>query len=120
MNAKYFVPFETTKILKKKGYRKHSDYYWMINPEEPLKIVSSREKDLFESHLLGGIKYMIAPTYHEVLNWLEEKYNIQVIINYDCYVDRWKYVIRCVTYNTYHNTREKALNAAILKALELI
>ena len=100
MNAKYFVPFETAKQLKEKGYPQG----WELED------------------------YCAAPTYHEVVDWLEEKG-----IYLHCYSptrvqDIGQYTAGVFNSNTndwgtcksVYSTREEALNAAILKALEMI
>ena len=100
MDSKYFVPFETAKQLKEKGYPQG----WEL-----------------EDHCA-------APTYHEVVDWLEEKG-----IYLHCYSptrvqDIGQYTAGVFNSNTndwgtcksVYSTREEALNAAILKALEMI
>ncbi len=117
MDAKFFVPYETAKLLKEKGF-----------PQEIDKI-------FFDGRIVTrniGIKHMdtlnivAAPTYHEVLDWLESK-EIYVSVSIDLNFHK-----REMEYNGYitsyagewsseeFTSREEALNAAILKALELI
>ena len=72
--------------------------------------------------------YTAAPTYHEVLDWLEEKgiyittlWNIGETDTYEiwwkCFVDITLHEEQVTS--VYH-TREEALNAAILKALKML
>lgn len=115
MNSKYFVPFETAKLLKEKGYPQITDYVFFLG-----KIVLNCTNDEKCMELSGIIA---APTYHEVVDWLEGK-GIRVFAHY--YIDngKWVYVIedfkRLQDNAGFFHTREEALNAAILKALELI
>ncbi len=119
MKDKFFVPYETAKALKEKGY-----------PQEIDKIFFDGR--IVTRHI--GIKHMntlnivAAPTYHEVVDWLESS-DIVVIADLDItnngVTDKW--VGMWWTNNKQErkgtdcfNTREEALNAAILKALELI
>ena len=131
MNSKYFVPFETAKLLKEKGYpQEFADWYYHESADElafvhnryvPDRVVTGKPTEL-------GIWYIAAPTYHEVVDWLEGKgmciicyaptirqpnrrYKASVFI--DNTID-WRIC------NTTYPTREEALNAAILKALEMI
>lgn len=118
MNSKFFVPFETAKALKKKGYNEVTDYIY-ANREGILHWNNYRCNN---SNLLRTEHS--APTYHEVLDWLEG--NDQCIqINVDMHgwygfvYDRYKNTTVSIEGN-YYKSREEALNAAILKALELI
>ena len=131
MNAKYFVPFETAKQLKEKGYpQAWADMYYSTSSSELLY------KDATPDIIVTGIKdfdnyyvhYFAAPTYHEVVDWLEEKG-----IYLHCYSptrvqDIGQYTAGVFNSNTndwgtcksVYPTREEALNAAILEALEMI
>lgn len=74
MNAKFFVPFETAKVLEGKEYpQRDSDMYY--NPNGTL---------FTQAELDGGYKgkddrpimipyYTAAPTYHEVADWLQDR-----------------------------------------------
>lgn len=133
MNAKYFVPYETAKALKEKGYPQITDYVFFL--EEIVLNCTDDERCMEVSGMIA------APTYHEVVDWLEGKnklLNIEILCgNNPITKQRYYYgkisvceeaeqngmrvsnkskstVYRC------ENTREEALNAAILKALELI
>ena len=136
MNAKYFVPFETAKQLKEKGYPQAwaTMYYGTFDGEtilltdrESASCVVEGDEDspVFED---WSESYYAAPTYHEVVDWLEGKgmciicyaptirqpnrrYKASVFI--DNTID-WRIC------NTTYPTREEALNAAILEALEMI
>ncbi len=117
MNTKFFVPYETAKALKEKGYNEeHKDWY-----DSEGNLWSNDYNDITNSEL-AEIHYS-APTYHEVLDWLDGK-GIRVFAHY--YIDngKWVYVIedfkRLQDNAGFFHTREEALNAAILKALELI
>lgn len=121
MNTKYFVPFESAKQLKEKGLSQYRDMFY------------NEFGRLCDWSNIGNIDKMLghfyaAPTYHEVVDWLEEKgmciicyaptirqpnrrYKASVFI--DNTID-WRIC------NTTYPTREEALNAAILKALEMI
>lgn len=91
MNDKFFVPFETAEALKEKGF----------NEEKP--------------------------TYHEVVDWLAKAHHIYIgmnIINdvprpfrYGCEIARRN---RRSIFTESNPTREAALNAAIVRALQLI
>lgn len=103
MKDKFFVPFETAKALKEKGY-----------PQASLSMILD----------------FAAPTYHEVVDWLEGKdILIDCTCGYDYKTDEEWY--RCFVIkrqrrlddeyiSNFAPTREEALNEAILKALELI
>ncbi len=137
MNSKFFVPFETAKQLKAKGYpqawaTKYYDTFdgntSLITDRESASCVVEGNED---SPVFADLSksYTSAPTYHEVLEWLEKK---DILIDCTCGYDyntkeQW---YRCFTIKRgtrmqdWHTsqcpTREEALNAAILKALEMI
>ena len=122
MKDKFFVPYETAKRLKEKGYPQKGSSYWRIEEEERPRIVDYWLLDEDEDRE-RGYSHISAPTYHEVIDWLEGK-GIRVFAHY--YIDngKWVYVIedfkRLQDNAGFFHTREEALNAAILKALELI
>ena len=111
MNATYFVPFETAKQLKEKGYPQDKSDYRYFDIKFPA--------DNFDC---------AAPTYHEVVDWLEGK---GIILQ--CYSPILKQNLGQYTAGVFNSntndwgtcksvypTREEALNAAILKALKMI
>ncbi len=121
MKSKFHVPFETAQLLKEKGYDSLCDCYY-----EP-------DKELYLGILVSNIDYedcgnCSAPTYHEVVDWLEEKgiyICIEVLLEkrgefvFSSYID-WIGNINQETHVGTYPTREEALNAGILKALEII
>lgn len=127
MNTKFYVPFETAKMLRKAGYpQSGSDMYY--NPNSEMKT---------QVELIAGYKedyptmikyYIAAPAHCEVLDWLVSK---DIYINVDrtdntllesglvwhCYIwerdtDDW------CTATIEYPTREEAINSAIIGALE--
>lgn len=129
MNKKFFVPYQTAKLLRKAGYpQSGSDMYY--NPNGKLMTqaeVISGYKDVFPISITDCYA---SPTYHEVVDWLEEKG-----IHITCYAPLLKpvgrYAISVFNSNTNnindwglcrdaYPTREKALNEGILKALEML
>lgn len=124
MKAKFFVPYETAKALKENGYpQAWADMYYNHLTEELLFREATPNKIVVGLRDRDDMYYSAAPTYHEVLDWLEGK-GIRVFAHY--YIDngKWVYVIedfkRLQDNAGFFHTREEALNAAILKALELI
>ncbi len=122
MNSKFIVPFETAKQLKAKGYPQwDTDYVYEISTgDRYIRVMVEENEDVI----------LAAPTYHEVLDWLESK---GILIDCTCgyhYNDIKAQWYRCFTIQCgmrvqdWHTSqcpsREEALNAAILKALELI
>lgn len=126
MKRKFYVKFDTAKMLAEKGYPQAygiSDYMYSYDPQfNPAR----RHFEKFDPRVQF---YYAAPTYHEVLDWLEKK---DILIDCTCGYDyntkeQW---YRCFTIKRgtrmqdWHTsqcpTREEALNAAILKALEMI
>lgn len=125
MNIKFFVPFETAKLLKKRGYpQSEEDWYY----EEKRQILMDNATTNLLQQKMGfdGVEMTAAPTYHEVLDWFEEK-GITIEVNryyaissdqygWESYIGGSKYIRELVT--IVMTTREEALNAAIIKALE--
>ncbi len=128
MDIKFFVPFETAKALKEKGYPQAwaTRYYDTFEG----KISQFMDKEMASLALVGNTYfetmrklYTAAPTYHEAIDWLESK-GIRVFAHYYLAQKEWVYVIedfkRLKDNAGYYKTREQALNAAILKAIEMI
>lgn len=116
MNKKFIVPFETAKALKEKGYNGICDYYY-----EP-------DKELYLGVLVSNMDYedcgnCSAPTYHEVVDWLEEKgFPIEISCIKEYADSKWMWLC-CVAYaavTKIYSTREEAINEAILRALETL
>ncbi len=113
MDAKFFVPFETAKALQIKGY-----------PNKDGEMRYSTGGDLHRKWLY--MTDIVAPTYHEAVDWLDSK-GIYITTSYlyfenitepwICFIDRKG---KEGAYAGEFPTREEALNAAILKALEMI
>ena len=131
MNAKFFVPFETAKILKEKGYPQdfaHNDalytlpngeFYWALDVDIARRCSEGEP--------------ILAPTYCDVLDWLIENkiavitvemceimWNIHPIDEADM---RWYCNVRLndtIVQTDDFDTRWEAINEAILEALEMI
>lgn len=122
MDKKFFVPFKTAKLLKEKRYSGICDYYYA--PDKQLYFGVTRvSNDTLDYENNGTIA---APTYHEVVDWLEGKgICVSVILNQSrggwfASIDEKNKPLR-TGFETYDfPTREEALNAAILKALEML
>ena len=129
MDSKFFVPLETAKQLKEKGYpQEFADWYYHESADElafvhnryvPERVVTGKPTEL-------GIWYIAAPTYHEVIDWLREQYGLIVCVGFSvarCWVwsvGRLRDILTLGAYGEKESTREEALNAAILEALEMI
>ena len=124
MNEKFHVPFDTAILLRKKRYNNKVDYYYLPNGEICLAVITEVSNDTLDYENNGTIA---APTYHEVLEWLEGKG-----IYITCYATILKYVGRYAisVFNSNTNdwgmcrgiypTREEAINEAIKAALHMI
>lgn len=124
MKSKFHVPFETAQLLKEKGYNSLCDCYYMP------------DKELYLGILVSNMDYedcgnCSAPTYHEVVDWLEGKgIRIEVRMAYRFREKQWSwcgyiYIVEDEDYETsqladWCSTREQALNAGILEALEML
>lgn len=120
MESKYFVPYETAKLLKQKGYNEPCTYYY---GDGIIRIVSrcSYTNEKLSNNTPDWLfnECISAPTYHEVLDWFEEK-GVRI---YAEYCESW---IGFIDYGDTEGaeeaaicqTREEALNEGILKALE--
>lgn len=129
MDSKFFVPLETAKQLKEKGYpQEFADWYYHESADKlafvhnryvPERVVTGKPTEL-------GIWYIAAPTYHEVIDWLREQYGLIVCVGFSvarCWtwsVGRLRDILTLGAYGEKESTREEALNAAILEALEMI
>lgn len=117
MNAKFFVPYQTARQLKEKGYPKYkSDYGYFYNGDiHPIIIFQAEKFDC------------AAPTYHEVVDWLYERkicITCHPAYSYEDQYNGFQYEMQTYEEDDYpddiYRTREEALNAAILKAIEML
>ena len=126
MNSKYFVPLEMAKQLKEKGYPQlDNEWYYNLNGE--IKLYQDLDEGYKEEcPIMLAHYYFAAPTYHEVIDWLREQYGLIVCVGFSvarCWtwsVGRLREILTLGAYGEKESTREKALNVAILKALEMI
>lgn len=124
MDAKFLVPYQTAQQLREKGYDVNCYNYYTQNGELYCGVFPMNNN-------LVRIGCCTAPTYHEVLDWLQEK-GIYVTTlcclgesdKEDAYKIWWKGFMDIPLHeeqstSVYH-TREEALNAGIIKALEML
>ena len=127
MNSKFFVPFETATQLKEKGYNGKVDYYYMADGQRCLGATEVSNDTLdYENN-----RTIAAPTYHEVIDWLEGKgiyittfWSLGETDEKETWKIWWKGFMDIPLHEeqatAVYTTREEALNAAILRALEMI
>lgn len=140
MNEKFHVPFDTARQLKEKGYpQKLATKYYDTFSGGEISLITDREcvscvVDGNDRHpLFNRLSklYIAAPTYHEVVDWLDGKgIRIEVRLAYHFRKKQWSwcgyvYVVEDEDYETsqladWCSTREEALNAGILAALEML
>lgn len=124
MDKKFFVPFKTAQQIREKGYNGICDYYYA--PDKQLYFGVTRVSNDTLDYENNGI--VAAPTYHEVINWLDSQ---GIYIN--CFAptrkrDVGRYISSFYNNNTGYwstckynsTTREGALNMAIIAALEML
>ncbi len=130
MDIKFFVPFDTAKALKEKGYPQAwaTRYYDTFDGETSLLInrdiascvlVGDKDSPYFEKL---SKSYTAAPTYHEVVDWFESKGLYITAMHFDVREEPWTAIIDGKEHalGDVYTTREEALNAGILKAIEMI
>ena len=118
MKSKYFVPFETAKALKEKGYPQESDYMYCDGERH------WRHLTLYQMNKINAVA---SPTYHEVVDWLYEKkicITCHPAYSYEGQYNGFQYEMQTYDKDDYHDdiyrTREEALNSAIISALEML
>lgn len=130
MNEKFLVPFNTAQLLKEKGYNENNDYVYNRGVEDGKECIdiqrvdfdyqwNDTNSDIDEDEFTSNI--CTAPTYHEVLNWLEKK-GVRVYAEYN---EDWIGFVDCSEMEgaaevAICQTRKEALNEAIIYALKLI
>lgn len=137
MNAKFFVPFDTAQRLKEKGYNEKISYaYNKVRRIVRAGVIDCNNTDWdnlrkVQSSYPPRLDYIAAPTYHEVVDWLEGKgIRIEVRVAYHFREKKWSwcgyvYIVEDEDYETsqladWSFTREGALNAGILAALKML
>lgn len=130
MNEKFHVPFDTAILLRKKGYNNKVDYYYLPNGEICLAVITEVSNDTLDYENNGTIA---APTYHEVVDWLQGK-GITIEVNRYYAISIGQYGWKSYSWKSYTQgskcirelvkivmtTREEALNEAIIAALEML
>lgn len=112
MDSKFYVPYETARLLREKGYPQSTET-WYVETENGVRTYKKPS---------AGYESIARPTYHEVLDWL---YDMGVSVwarsNYGK-ID-WFSVVAVGDDEHFPSgwfkTREEALNVAILEALRL-
>ena len=129
MDKKFFVPFETAKQLKEKGYNEKISYaYNKVRRIVRAGVIDCNNTDWdnlckVQSSYPPRLDYIAAPTYHEVVDWLEGK-GIEItsrkVYNFRTGQWEWRGNAKNEEYSFFELgvTREAAINAAILHALE--
>lgn len=129
MDKKFFVPFETAKALKEKGYNEQCSYYYgdcVIRMVPQCPCTNEQLSDYAPNWLFN--ECISAPTYHEVVDWLDGK-GIYITCNAPLVKQNMgQYIAGVFNSNTndwgvcrgVYPTREEALNVSILKALEML
>ncbi len=125
MKNKFFIPFKNAKALKEIGYPQFEDdsiwcglhYY----TETGQKL---RGCDLIAMKESIKDNYCVAPTYHEVIDWFEEKYKLYINISY---LEDNIYGAEIFHGTNHHwyieqiaNSRVEALNEAIDNAIKFV
>lgn len=112
MDAKFYVPYETARLLREKGYPQSTDT-WYAETENGVRTYN-RPSAKYES--------IARPTYHEVQDWLCGL-GLFVWARVKYMKTEWFPVINYNKNDYFPNgwfrTREDALDAAILEALRL-
>lgn len=111
-------------FTQKKKYNNKVDYYYLPNGEICLAVITEVSNDTLDYENNGTVA---APTYHEVIDWLYGKkicITCHVAYSYEEQYNGFRYEIQSYNEDDYpddiYRTRENALNAAILKALEML
>ena len=124
MNTKFYVPFETAKMLKAQGYpQSGSDMYY--NPNGELRTQVELIAGYKEDYPIMIKYYYVAPAYCEVLDWLVESkeicIDIEVLLNGKWVCSLWDKKSEFTIGETLeYPAREQAINAAIVRVLEEI
>lgn len=128
MKQKFFVPYETARALKAAGYNEKVNGYYTKGKDDTLCIAYCEcPLNNTDQEAYGDIA---APTYHEAVDWLEGKgILIDCTCGYDydtkkewyrCFVIQRERRLEDKYISNFAPTREGALNAAILAALEVL
>lgn len=116
MNMKYYVPFITARRLKELGYNEPSTMAY--NTLGELHSIGSVTKFNYNNELRQRLDkdYILAPTYHEALSWLEGKgYHVCTLY----FVQGWAGIVNDVYVSKQrYASRENALHQAIKFALD--
>ena len=124
MNNKFFVPFETAKALKEKGYPEYADIFYDANFYDANGcFVNNFSRSNYDAPIV--LPVISSPTYHEVLDWLETEKDILVSVDTDevnSYLCRAysRYRSGTLCHSQWTSSREEALNEVIIKTLEML
>lgn len=127
-----FVSYEIAKELKEKGFDEECLYYYYGGNE--LFSFIENDKPLWMNHNNSTFNTCCsAPLYQQVIDWLREKHNMNVYVDYGCaeFKEDWGFGIKetkptktgfthLIKFSTGHKTYNEALEAAIKESLKLI
>lgn len=123
MNEKFFVPFTTAQRLKEFGYNEPSTMVYNILGELWSMDSTPRRNESNDIRQRVDINHITAPTYHEVLSWLEGK---GVVVCADKVNGFWYAMLvytddydACEASDIQHS-REQALNYGINCAMDYL
>lgn len=131
MDKKFFVPYQTARQLKEKWYpQKLATMYYDTFSGGEISLITDREcvscvvegNDRHPLFKRLSELYIAAPTYHEVVDWLEGR-KVRI---YAKYCNGWWYGFidnsetMEIESTVRYQTREESINDGILKALEML
>lgn len=139
MNEKFFVSYELAQKLKEKGYDLPTYFYYVdkhaffdvankMQVERKIILThgnflcTNEHFDIAENASYKEDNYIIAPTYMEVLDWLDSQYIYVYSAKsiYKGWLISIQYKGNEVYYMNNFNSRKEALNSGIIRALKYI
>ena len=114
MDRKYYIPYETAKQIKEKGFPQEHEWFYCDDGKGITPSWDGSHCDCSDG--------IACPTYHEVIDWLEGR-KVRI---YAEYCNGWWYGFidnsetMEIEATVRYQTREEALNDGILKALEML
>lgn len=114
MKTKFFVPFRIAKML--------ADYHYPQDFDPKQSIYLNSERELCYVNQIPNEKFYVAPTYAEVIDWIDEVYDIHIdsqvlrgnVTSYYCIIDTPK----VITSTDPKSTREEAILEGIENVLQ--
>lgn len=122
-----FVPYKLALLAKEKGFNEPTRDYYRATGSGPFdengKYINWNDDSKLET--AGGMTYVSAPLYQQLVDWFREEFNIVIWVETSLSISSWNYRFKIETEDDKqegHKTKDyyKSLTEALFKAFKII